>query len=388
MRSKKDIRSYALKFILLIGIVSLFADITYEGARSIFGPFFYSLGASGAIVGFVMGFGEFIGYGARLLSGYITDKTRQYWMLTFVGYTINLFAIPLLAFVDHWHMAALLIILERFGKAIRTPARDTILSYATVHVGRGFGFGIHESLDRVGALTGPLLLSGILFWKHSFHLGFALLAIPAALALVTLIIARFVYPRPHEMESCHSALRTKGLGPSYWLYLLAVGLIAAGYVDFALIAFHFDKVGVMPTVWIPFIYSLSMAVDGLASLVIGRLYDRRGWNAFLIATFCAAFFAPFAFLGGLSGAIIGMALWGIGLGTQQSVMRALVANLVSPAHRGMAYGWLNLSFGVFWFIGSTIMGLLYDRSPLYLVIFSVVAQLGAIPLLLSIRKRK
>ena len=387
MGSQRKKRSYALKFIFLIGIVSLFADMTYEGARSVFGPFFLSLGASGALIGAVMGFGEFIGYGVRLLSGYLTDQTRRYWLLAFVGYTINLIAIPLLAFVDQSYMAALLIILERFGKAIRSPARDTILSYATAHVGRGFGFGVHESMDRIGALTGPLLLSAILFWKQSFHLGFALLAIPAALALISLFIARAIYPRPHEMESSHPHLSPKGLDRSYWTYLLAVGLIAAGYVDFALIAFHFGKVSLMPVAWIPFIYALAMAVDGLASLLIGHLFDQKGWIVLPVVTFITAFFAPFAFFGGLSGAITGMVLWGIGLGTQQSVMRGLVAKLVSANHRGAAYGWLNMSFGLFWFIGSAIMGLLYDISPLYLVLFSVIAQLGAIPLLLSVRKR-
>lgn len=377
----------AFQFILMIGIVSLFADMTYEGARSIFGPFFLTLGANGAIVGTVMGLGEFIGYGMRLVFGYLVDQTRRYWLLTIIGYSINLIAVPLLAFAEHWPTAALLIILERFGKAIRTPARDTILSYATVHVGRGLGFGIHESMDRIGALTGPLILSGILFWKHNFHLGFALLGIPAALALIALLIARRIYPTPDEMEPAKHQMQTQGLNRTYWLYLAAVGLIAGGYVDFAMISFHFSKIKLMPIAWIPFIYALTMAVDGLASVIVGRLYDIHGKKILLIATFLASFSAPLAFLGSFSSAIIGMMLWGIGLGTQQSVIRAFVANLVSPHYRGTAYGWLNLSFGLFWFVGSAIMGLLYDIAPIYLALFSVVTQLLAIPILLFIKNK-
>ena len=268
-----------------------------RGRRSITGPYLSILGASGAAVGVIVGLGELIGYGMRALSGYISDKTQRYWALTFIGYILNLTAVPLLAFTDHWKMAALLIILERFGKAIRVPARDAMLSYATKQVGRGWGFGIHEALDQIGAVLGPLFIAMVLLWKGSYQLGFAFLSIPAILALVVLILARLSYPRPQEMEKQRFSLQTEGLTKNYWIYVLAVGLVGAGYVDFALIAYHFQKTSVMAPVWISFFYSIAMGVDGLSALIMGRLFDVKGIFILAIVTAIASFFAPLVFLG-------------------------------------------------------------------------------------------
>ena len=154
----------AWKFIILLGVVSLLSDICYEGARSISGPFLGTLQASAMVVGVVAGLGEFIGYALRLGSGYLADRTGKYWPITFVGYALNLFAVPLLALAGRWEIAALLLLLERLGKAVRTPARDAMLSHAATQVGRGWGFGFHEAMDQIGAVSGPLMVaSGILF---------------------------------------------------------------------------------------------------------------------------------------------------------------------------------------------------------------------------------
>lgn len=374
-----------MKFIILLGIVSMFADVTYEGARSITGPYLSILGASGAVVGVTVGFGELIGYGMRVFFGYLADKTRAYWTITFVGYIINLLAVPFLALAGNWQMAVSLIILERFGKAIRVPARDAMLSYATKHTGRGWGFGIHESLDQIGAVLGPLIVTAVLYIKGSYQISFALLLIPALLALATLTIARFSYPRPQDLEKSAPNLKTQGLNKTFWLYVIAVGLVGAGFVDFALIAYHFEKASVVPQAWIPFFYAIAMAVDGLAALVMGRLFDIKGLFILAFVTAFTCLFAPLVFFGGFTWALIGMILWGIGMGSQESIMRATVAYLVSPDKRGSAYGLLNLGFGVFWFVGSAIMGLLYDISLTYLVAFSLIAQLAAVPFFLSLK---
>jgi len=169
-RQKRDIsKSSALKFILLMGLTSLFADMTYEAARSITGPFLATFGASAALVGFVAGFGEFLGYSLRLVSGYLADKTQRYWMITIIGYFINLLAVPALALAGNWQIASLLIILERAGKAIRTPARDAMLSHAGSHIGMGWAFGVHEALDQLGALVGPLIISVVLYYKGGYQ---------------------------------------------------------------------------------------------------------------------------------------------------------------------------------------------------------------------------
>lgn len=378
---KKD----ALRFIVFLGIVSLFADITYEGARSITGPYLSILGASGLIVGITAGLGEFIGYAVRLLSGFLTDKTKSTWPIAFVGYAINLLAVPLLALATNWQMAASLIVLERFGKAIRVPPRDVMLSYAAKHTGRGFGFGIHEALDQTGALTGPILIAALLFFKESYRTGFAYLLIPALLAIVMLIVSRVSYPTPHEFEKVSSKLAPKGLNRTYWIYVIAVSFIAAGYADFALISYHFQKASIISSSWIPLFYAIAMATAGLSALGIGKLFDLKGMGILIIATLIASLAAPFAFLGGFSGALIGMVLWGIGMGSQGSIMHAVVAEIVSKERRGSAFGILNLSFGIFWFAGSAIMGLLYDVHIHYLIAFSIIMQVLSVPFLLKVK---
>lgn len=342
----------AIKFVILLGIVSLFADITYEGARSITGQYLAVLGASGTVVGIVAGFGELIGYGFRLVSGYFSDKTGRYWLMTFIGYVINLFAVPLLALADNWTLAAALMIFERFGKAIRNPSRDAMLSYATKKMGRGWGFGLHEALDQVGAITGPLIVSIVLYYRASFQTSFAILLIPAICALIVLIAARLLYPHPQDLEVENQQLKVEGFTKRYWLYVVAVSCIAAGYIDFSLIAYHFKKSDIIPNVWIPIFYSIAMATDGLAALIFGRLYDTKGISIFIFATGLSSLFAPLVFTNEFYLALAGMILWGIGMGSQESVMRAVVATFVQMDKRATGYGMLNVWYGLFWFLGS------------------------------------
>ena len=200
-----------LRFVLLLGLVSLFADATYEGARSITGPYLALLGAGAAAVGAVAGFGELVGYALRLATGYLSDRTGRYWAIAILGYAVNLAAVPLLALAGRWEVAALLIIAERTGKAIRTPARDAMLSYVTRGMGHGRGFGLHEALDQVGAVAGPLLVAGALRWRGSYRLGFALLLVPALAALAVLLEARRLYPHPREFEPASREVSAKGL---------------------------------------------------------------------------------------------------------------------------------------------------------------------------------
>jgi MFS family permease len=375
----------AIWFVVLLGIVSLFADITYEGARSITGQYLAVLGASGTVVGIVSGFGELIGYGFRFISGYISDKTKKYWLITFTGYALNLIAVPLLALAGNWPMAAGLIILERLGKAIRNPSRDAMLSYATKEIGRGWGFGLHEAMDQIGALLGPLVVSAVLYYKGTYQMSFAILLIPAICALIVLAVGRYLYPRPQDLEVNTQEINTKGFSKKYWLYIAAVSCVAAGYIDFSLIAYHFEKMSVIPTVWIPVFFSIAMAADGIAALIFGRLYDTKGISILIVSTIISSFFAPLVFIDGFYFALFGMILWGIGLGSQESIMRAVVANLVQMDKRGTAYGTLNMGFGISWFLGSALMGFLYDVSILSLIVFSMGIQLAAIPILITVK---
>jgi MFS family permease len=379
-------RGRAVKFIVLLGVVSLFADATYEGARSITGPFLGSLGASATIVGIVAGLGELVGYALRLVSGYLSDRTGRYWTITLVGYVVNLLAVPVLALAGRWEIAAALIIAERFGKAIRNPPRDAMLSHATSEVGRGWGFGLHEALDQIGAVLGPLIVSAVLLMKGTYKSSFAVLLIPALIAVSILIVARILYPSPRDMEVVSEESSSRGFPKVYWLYLAAVALIAAGYADYPLIAYHFGKVSSVPRDWIPVFYAVAMGVDALAALVFGRLFDRVGLVVMIGAVVLSALFAPLVFLGGFGLALLGVALWGIGMGAQESIMRAAIANMVPADRRGTAYGVFNTGYGVFWFVGSALMGYLYDISIPSLVAFSIVVQLISIPILAVVRR--
>lgn len=370
----------AVKFVILLGVVSLFADATYEGARSVTGPFLALLGASGTVVGVVAGFGELVGYGLRLVSGYLTDRTRRYWAITLTGYALNLLAVPVLALAGRWEVAAALLIAERIGKALRTPARDAMLSYATKEMGRGRGFGLHEAMDQIGAIAGPLLVSGVVATQNNYPLAFAILAIPAFLAMSVLLTARWLYPSPQDLEPVTTDIKAAGFPQAYWIYLAAVAFVAAGYADFPLIAYHFEKISSVSDVWIPLLYAIAMGVDALAALLFGRWFDYAGIPILMLASLISASSAPLVFLGDFRLAVLGMILWGIGMGAQESILRAAIAGMVSRERRGSAYGIFNTGFGVFWFFGSALMGILYDRSLPVLITFSVVMQLASVPL--------
>lgn len=377
----------AMTFVVLLGVVSMFGDMVYEGARSITGPYLGVLGAGATAVGIVAGLGELVGYGLRLVSGYISDRTRQYWPIMMIGYGLTMVAVPLLALAGRWEIAALLIILERTGKAIRTPARDAMLSHATSEMGRGWGFGIHEALDQVGATVGALFVAAALVAGDDYRTGFAALAVPGVLAMTTLVAARLLYPRPHDLEADTPALTTTGFPRRFWIYLAAVALVAAGYADFPLIAFHLDQESIVGGSQVPLYFAAAMAADALAALVFGRLFDRLGLGILIGVTVLSALFAPLVFLGGAELALLGMVIWGVGLGAQESVMRAAIAPMVAATRRGTAYGLFNTGYGLAWFAGSAVMGILYDVSVPALVAFSMLAQLAAVPILFHLHRR-
>jgi MFS family permease len=376
----------ALRFVILVGIVSLFADVTYEGARSITGPFLGTLGASGLLVATVAGFGELVGYGLRLLSGYLADRSGHYWGITIAGYIVNMVAVPLLAFAGRWEVAALLIVAERAGKAIRTPARDAMLSYAGQRIGSGWAFGLAEALDQTGATIGPLLVSGVLFFGGSFHESFALLWIPAILTLVVLAFARISFPQPRDLDPTPVQLETRVFNRRFWLYVTAAALVAAGYADFPLIALHFQTTGIVPMAWGPALYALGMLSSAASALLFGHLFDRYGLAILALSTLLAALFAPLVFLGGPGMAAIGMALWGIGMGAHGSIMRAAVGAMSPPDKRASAYGVFNTIYGIAWFLGSVLLGWAYDHSLILLVSLSLLLQVVAVPLFAALRE--
>jgi len=389
----KKLKKQAFTFLLLMGIVSLLADITYESARSLIGPYLLFLGASASAVGFVSGLGEFIGYTIRLVFGFVVDKTKKYWLFTILGYSINLIAIPLLAVVppNGWIWAAILIVCERLGKAVRAPAKTTLVSFAAKRVGTGKGFGFVEVLDQIGAMLGPLLLFFIMQWKESagtyaqYQWAFASLAIPAILTLIVLTISKALFPKAEEFELTDSEvdaptqkLELKKIKPIL-LYIIAIGLLAVGMADFPLMAFHIETNKVIDIKYITLLYMMVMGVDGLAAFIFGNLYDKKGAITLWIAAIIGLSFAPLVFLTtNITNIVIGLILWGVLLGAMESIALAYIADNVEVNYRGRILGIYYTFYGITWFIGSWLMGILYNINPKYVAIFSVVILLSAI----------
>lgn len=386
---KKTGRSAAFAFILLMGIVSLFSDMTHEGAASILGAYLSLAGASAAAIGFVSGLGECVGYSLRLATGWLTDKTKKYWPMTIIGYVIDCMAIPALALVPRggWVLACAIMVIQRTGKAIKKPAKDTLLSFAAAQNGAGKSFAIQEFLDQIGAFVGPVVLFLVLLLKKSgdlfsvYSLCFAILGVPAVLTVALLLVARHRFPEPEKFEPpAKEDAPAFRMNRSFLLYIVAICFFAAGFLDFTLITMHTAKTGLIPEDTLSLIYAGAMAVDAFSALFFGWLFDKKGIRVMMLSTLVSAPFAILIFSVTARWALfLGVALWGVGMGAQESILKAAVTEIVPKQSRSTGFGIFQTAFGVCWFLGSWLMGALYDVSPAWMVAFSVAMQLAAIP---------
>lgn len=395
---KKKRLEGAVAFITLMGIVSLFSDMTHEGARSILGEYLNLAGATGATIGFVSGVGELCGYSLRLLSGIFADKTKKYWTLVIAGYTLQVLAIPALALIPQngWIIACGLVILERVGKAIKKPAKNTLVSFAASEIGTGKGFAYQEFLDQLGAFLGPVMLFFIAAVKgtdnlfSTYRICFALLGIPAVITISLVVLAKVKYPHPEMFEKAQAATEEFHTQKSFVLYMIAICLFAFGFADFTLITLHAAKMEAFPASTLSLLYAAAMAVDAFAALFFGWLFDRIGLKALMLSTLCSAFFSCFIFLTGdpvLMG--VGIVLWGVGMGAQESIMKAAVSKIIPSSMRSTGFGIFETGFGIAWFLGSWLLGALYDTNPGWLVVVSVSVQILAIVFYgFCIRKQK
>jgi MFS family permease len=389
-RAHKVARGSAMAFVLLMGIVSLFSDFAHEGAYSILGDFLSLAGASAAVIGFVSGLGEMIGYSLRLLTGFWADRTKRYWTFTIAGYIVDMVAIPLLALVPQggWIVACVILVAERMGKAVKKPAKDTLLSFAATREGVGKSFAIQEFLDQLGAFIGPVMLFAVLAARQgddtfaNYGLCFALLGIPAVITIALLLFAKRRFPDPEKFEPTPAGPpKQLRFDRTFIIYLVAISLFAFGFVDFTLITMHTARTGLVSTEQLPLIYAGAMAVDAFSALFFGWLYDRIGLRVLMISTLVSAPFALLVFGCSSQAALfVGVALWGVGMGAQESILKAAVTTLVGKANRSSAFGVFQTAFGVCWFLGSWACGALYDVSIPAMIVLSMVAQLAAIPL--------
>src|ERR1043166_1137880 len=355
--------SAAFRFVLTMGIVNLLADITYEGGASINGPFLGSLGASAAAIAIVAGGGEFLGYGLRSVSGYIADRTGRYWPVTFIGYAINLLAVPAMALTGSWQAAGALIFAERIGRAIRKPTVEAMLSYSTGKHGRGWVYAVNSAMDETGATIGPLLMALALFWKNSFRTGYGWLLISSLLALLSLTAGRLEFPVPARLEAGGpSTARAKGFTRSYWLYMAAGTCFGAGLMSFEFVSYHLSQAHTISAQWIPALLAFATAVGVGANLLLGRAFDRFGIGVVAVAVIGVSAFSPLVFFGGVALVITGLALWGVGYAVQDPLLKAIIASVLPAARRNTAFGIFYIGYGGGWLAGSITTGLLYEHS--------------------------
>ena len=402
-KNKKRL-SQAMRFIILFGIVSLFSDMTHEGASSIRGAYLALLGASAGAIGFASGLGELVGYSMRYLFGRLTDRTRQYWPMTIAGYVLDIIAEPALALVgEHgWVAACALLIIQRMGKAIKKPAKDTIMSFAASQEGTGKSFGLQELLDQIGAFLGPVLLYLVMLFRtegstfETYSLCFAVLAIPGAITLILLLVTKHRFPNPEHFEPEPKEYVPFHLKKEFILYIAGISLFAFGFIDYSIVIMHVSRTftdlatglaetgSLVTSGTLPLLYAGAMLVDAVAALVFGYMYDKMGVKVLVLSTILSAPFAIFVFAGRTVPAVLlGIALWGVGMGAQESILKAAVTTMVPKSSRATGYGVFECSFGVFWFLGSWLLGVLYDISIPAMIAVSVIAQLAAIPLYLA-----
>lgn len=394
MKDKK--LSNSLIFIILFGIVSLFSDMTHEGASSLRGVYLSLLGASAGTIGFISGLGELVGYSLRYFFGKLTDKTHKYWQMTIFGYILDILAVPALALVgeDGWLYACFLLVIQRMGKAIKKPAKDTIMSFAASQEGAGKSFAIQEMLDQIGAFLGPFFLYVVMLFKTDgttfeiYSRCFVYLAIPGAITLILLIYTKKRFPNPEHFEPEPKEYIPFKMKDSFIFYIIGISLFSFGFIDYSLIIMHVSKnlnaltngVGLINMETIPLIYAGAMLVDAISALIFGIMYDRNGVKALVVSTIISAPFSLFIFgFNNIYMVLLGIILWGVGMGAQESILKAAVTSVIPKSSRATGYGIFEMSFGVFWFLGSWLLGVLYDINITSLIIVSMMTQLLSIP---------
>ncbi|MFE9503366.1 MFS transporter [Streptomyces anthocyanicus] len=382
------------RFVVWFGTVSLLADFVYEGARSITGPLLASLGASALVVGVVTGAGEAAALGLRLVSGPLADRTRRFWGLAIAGYALTVVSVPLLGVAGVLWAACVLVVAERVGKAVRSPAKDTLLSHATAATGRGRGFAVHEAMDQVGALIGPLVVAGVLaLTGGDYGPALGVLALPgvAVLGLLVWLRARVPDPEAYEREveaAVGSPPATGGkrrLPAAFWMYAGFTAATTTGFATFGVLSFHLVERRLLTAAWVPVLYAAAMAVDAVAALATGWLYDRHGPRVLIALPVLSAGVAALAFTDTVVIAMAGSLVWGAAMGIQESTLRATVADLVPRGRRATAYGLFAGVVGAASLAGGALTGGLYGYSIPVLITVVVAIQVLAVALLAALR---
>ncbi|MCE4614112.1 MAG: MFS transporter [Desulfurococcales archaeon] len=376
------------RIIILFGLVSLFADMTYEGGRSVLGPYMDYFKATGTIVG-ALSIGELLMHLSKGLGGYLADRAgsiRARWTIIFAGYGLNLISMPLLAFAGNWIQVFILVLAERIGKGLRTPVRDAILAEASVTYGRGKAFGIHEALDQVGAVIGPFYFGLSMMTGHTYRTGFLALSIPATVSLL-LLGYTYIWSKSNRTILKSGGYQNIGLHFSLSSYILVASLLSIGIVQWALLSFVLSRGGVDVST-IAYGYAVAMGIDALSALGAGFIYSKVGLKTlWIVPLFSVLATLPFISPGSVWLIVTGIVSWGIVMGLEESVFRAALGDIASKSDLAGAYGAYGLSVGLAGFLGNLFMGYLADTNPLMIPLFVGVIELVALTALFTLPRR-
>ena len=386
--------SPAVTVIIIFGIISMLGDMVYEAARSANSQYLNLLDISAAQVGLVFGIGEFLGYFLRLLAGVLSDKSGKYWLFIFIGYGM-LLVVPIMGLTMNWNILIVLILMERIGKSLRNPAKDTIVSgVAENQVGIGFAFGLQEALDQLGAFAGPLIFTLVFFLAgengiSQYQTGYKLLIIPFILLMFFVVYAYRRIKRENLIPAIKKReFRSENLKPIFWVYTAFTFFCTLGFVNFSVVGYHLKANNLMSDGNITLLYAGAMIVDAATALIVGKAYDRMkkktglktGGLLILMAIPFITMLLPFLTLGSSTTLIvIGMAIFGIVMGTHETIMRSAIADITPFYKRGTSYGVFNTGYGLALLGGAALMGLLYDMNQVGIIMaFTCVTEVIAL----------
>jgi MFS family permease len=366
---------------VLLGLVSLTADMVYEGARSVGGAYVEGLGGP-PLASAIVGAGDLLGYVFRFVSAVVASyltSSFAFWGVVFLGYAVQMVAMPSLAFAGSWEVAAFLYLAERAGRGLRTPLRDVVVAEVSEDIGRGKGFGIHELLDQLGAIVGPVLVAAML-GLYGYRAAFLSLAVPGAVSLGLVLTVMALYPRVRSVELSFGKVSFRGLGRRFYVYIVATVLLSLGFVHWMNVSYFLKYWGLLGDAEIALAYMVAMLADAAIAVPVGVLYDRLGLKTLYIAPLSALgsslllVYAPsLSGLGGLGVRTLVYtmaALWGVTMGCFETIMRASIADILPPEKRAMGYGVYGLVYGVSWTIGSLIYALLLAQLQTVAAIYS------------------
>jgi MFS family permease len=369
---------------LLLSLVSLFADVVYEGGRSVSGAYLAELKAP-VVATALVGVGEFLGLVFRLFSGYIATMLQSptvLWGSTLLGYLITSLSIPMIAFAPTWHEVVVLYIIERLGKGLRTPTRDVIIAEVSEGIGVGKGFGIHELLDQVGAFLGPTLVS-ILITFYGYRVAYLTLIIPGIISVLLVVTAWRLYPKLRSTSVKSPKLVVRGYGSLFWIYTLATSVLALGFMHWSIASYYLKIRGVVGDAEIGFIYAIAMLVDAVVAVPLGILFDKVRFKTLLMIPALTPVFIVLIMYAPHELLYFSAIPWGIVMCSEESVMRASIALLVEPPKRPLAYGFFGLVFGFMWAVGGYIYTVLIDK-PLYMLLYAIVTSIASIYLYITL----